>query len=61
MSKKPGMPTIIPIPGGATADRVRENSKLVDISLDEMGEIDAFLAKFEVKSARYSANIPTNQ
>lgn len=60
LSKKPGMPTIIPLPGGTTADKVRENSKIVDISLEELAEIDNILAKFEVKGDRYPAGVPTN-
>ncbi|KAH6663437.1 NADP-dependent oxidoreductase domain-containing protein, partial [Verticillium dahliae] len=32
LSRRPGMPTIIPIPGTTTAARVKENAKLVDLS-----------------------------
>lgn len=40
----PGMPTIIPIPGGTTSDRVIENTKDIGkLSQAEMEEIDAIL------------------
>lgn len=57
-SKRPGMPVIIPIPGGGTASRVNENSTLIDLSAQELADIDATLAKFEVKGARYPPYVP---
>lgn len=60
ISKRPGMPTIIPIPGATTAERVDENTKLIDISEEELAEIDAILAKFTTAGERYPAHIPTN-
>lgn len=60
LSKKPGMPTIIPIPGATTVARVVENAKLVDLSLEDLGEIDATLAKFEIKGDRSLAYVPTD-
>ena len=60
-AKKPGMPTIIPIPGGSTAERVAENTKLIDITLEEMAEVDAILAKFEVQGGRYPDQMPVHQ
>ena len=53
LSRRPGMPTIIPIPGSTTVERVEENSKLVDITDDEMAQIDAILAKFTPAGGRY--------
>ncbi len=58
LSKRPGMPTIIPIPGATRADRVDENAKLVDLSEEELKEIEATLAKFEVKGDRYPGTVP---
>ncbi|KAK3382435.1 NADP-dependent oxidoreductase domain-containing protein [Lasiosphaeria ovina] len=58
VAKRPGMPVIIPIPGATTAARVDENARYVDITDAEMAEIEATLAKFEVKGPRYPANIP---
>lgn len=60
LSKRPGMPTIIPIPGATTAARVNENSKLVDLTDEEMKVIDEILEKMEVKGSRYPDYVPTN-
>ncbi|KKK12444.1 hypothetical protein AOCH_000426 [Aspergillus ochraceoroseus] len=46
LSRRPGMPTIIPIPGATTVERVEENSKLIELTDEEMEEIDTTLAKF---------------
>ncbi len=59
LSKRPGMPVIIPIPGATTAERVQENSTIVDLTEEELNEIDATLAKFEVKGGRYPDGHPT--
>lgn len=60
LSKRPGMPTIIPIPGATTVERVSENSKLVDLTDEEMAVIDGILEKMEVKGARYPDFVPTD-
>lgn len=60
LSRRPGMPTIIPIPGATTAARVEENSKLIDIKDEEMAEIDAILSKFIPAGERYPATVETN-
>ncbi|KAI1329934.1 voltage-gated shaker-like K+ channel, subunit [Xylariaceae sp. FL0255] len=60
LSKRPGMPTIIPIPGATTSERVVENSKLVDISDEEMAQIDDILSKFTTVGERYPEGIPVN-
>lgn len=60
LSRRPGMPTIIPIPGSTTVDRVTENAKLVDLTDQEMADIDATLAKFEVAGSRYGEGHPVN-
>ncbi|GKT63515.1 pyridoxal reductase [Colletotrichum tofieldiae] len=60
LSRRPGMPVIIPIPGATTAERVNENAKLVDLTNEEMAEIDATLAKFEVVGGRYPDGAPVN-
>lgn len=54
LSDKPGMPTIIPIPGGTTVDKVVQNMdgpKL--LSDEELAEIDAILKEHTVAGARY--------
>lgn len=60
LSKRPGMPTIIPIPGATTVDRVNENSKLVELTAEEMSAVDEILAKMDVKGARYPAAVMVN-
>ncbi|KAL2047434.1 hypothetical protein ABVK25_011542 [Lepraria finkii] len=55
LSKRKGMPTIIPIPGATTADRVIENGKAKDVDLneEEMAEVNRILATCEVTGDRY--------
>ena len=60
VSRRPGMPEIIPIPGASTAERVKENSTIVELTDDEMKEIDAVLAKFKVAGGRYPEGAPVN-
>ncbi|KAK3700465.1 hypothetical protein LTR37_015969 [Vermiconidia calcicola] len=54
--KKDGMPTIIPIPGASSAERVRENMGEVELSENDMKEIDSLLEEFEVKGDRYGGH-----
>lgn len=60
LSRRPGVPTIIPIPGATTAERVEENSTQIDITDEEMLEIDEILAKFTPAGERYPGAIPVN-
>ncbi|RYP81712.1 hypothetical protein DL769_001862 [Monosporascus sp. CRB-8-3] len=60
LSRRPGMPTIIPIPGATTVARVEENMKEIDITDEEMAEIDATLAKFTPAGNRYPDWVPVN-
>ncbi len=55
LSSKKGMPTIIPIPGATTVERVIENGKASEVELneEEMAEIDQMLATCEVAGDRY--------
>lgn len=54
LSGKPGMPTIIPIPGGTTVDKVVQNIEGVStLSDEELAEIDALLKKHTVAGPRY--------
>ncbi|KAI0469158.1 voltage-gated shaker-like K+ channel, subunit [Xylaria cf. heliscus] len=57
VSKRPGMPTIIPIPGSTTAERVDENSKVIDLTDDEMARIDTVLAGFRPVGGRYHESV----
>lgn len=56
-SGRNGLPQIIPIPGATTADRVRENMVEVDLSENDLKEIDSLLASFEVVGGRYPEHI----
>jgi pyridoxine 4-dehydrogenase len=54
LSDKPGMPTIIPIPGGTTVDKLVQNMTGVDkLTDEEMAEIDAILKRHTVAGPRY--------
>ncbi|KAL2864401.1 aldo/keto reductase family protein [Aspergillus lucknowensis] len=59
-SRRPGMPVIIPIPGATTAERVQENSQLIELTEEDLAAIDAILAKFTTAGERYPDYIPTN-
>ncbi|KGO78105.1 Aldo/keto reductase [Penicillium italicum] len=53
-SGKPGMPTIIPIPGGTTKDKVVQNMGGAQALTDsEMAEIEAILEEHPVSGPRY--------
>lgn len=53
LSKQPGIPTIIPIPGATTVDRVKENATVVELTAEEMKGIEEILAKTEIVGDRY--------
>ena len=53
LSKRHGMPEIIPIPGATTVERVMENAKEVELDEDEMKDIDDVLGRCEVVGDRY--------
>lgn len=54
-SKRNGNPVIIPIPGGTTPQRVTENTEVVQLSDQELKDIDEVLAKCVVTGGRYPA------
>ncbi|KAJ5951113.1 uncharacterized protein N7479_009526 [Penicillium vulpinum] len=54
LSEKPDMPTIIPIPGGTTKDKVVQNmGGAQTLTESEMAEIDAILEEHTVSGTRY--------
>lgn len=53
MSGKAGLPIIIPIPGATTEERVVENSKDVELTKEDLEEIDGILSKTVVIGDRY--------
>ena len=56
--KRPGRPTIIPIPGATTVERVKENSKLIELTEEEVKKIDTIVESFDVAGARYPPGVP---
>ncbi|KAI0483204.1 NADP-dependent oxidoreductase domain-containing protein [Xylariaceae sp. FL0804] len=46
LSRRPGMPKIIPIPGAGNLQRVKENIHEVPLTDADMDEVSAFLTKF---------------
>ena len=53
---KPDMPTIIPIPGATTPERVKENLVEVDLSDNDMKEIQSLLDSIEIVGGRYGGH-----
>jgi pyridoxine 4-dehydrogenase len=53
LGKRPGMPTIIPIPGATTEERVNENFAHISLTDAEMKELDDVLSSFQVAGHRY--------
>ena len=47
------MPRIIPIPGASRPERVRENAVEVELSEEEMGELDKIAREFAPVGTRY--------
>ena len=52
LSKRPGMPKIIPIPGTTSVARVAENSKIVELTDEDMADIDRILKEFPLVGDR---------
>lgn len=47
------MPKIIPIPGSTNPDRIRQNSTVVELSDEDLADIDTVLKQFTPKGNRY--------
>ncbi|KAB5581255.1 NADP-dependent oxidoreductase domain-containing protein [Coniochaeta sp. 2T2.1] len=58
LSARSDMPVIIPIPGATTAERVEENTRLLQLTDHELEEINGTLANFQVRGTRYPAGVP---
>lgn len=54
-SNKPGMPTFIPIPGASSAKRVKENFTDVELSENDLKEIDSIVESVEISGERAPA------
>jgi pyridoxine 4-dehydrogenase len=53
LSRRPGMPRIIPIPGASKPERVRENAVEVELSDEDMVELDRIVREFSPEGLRY--------
>ncbi|PVH94903.1 Aldo/keto reductase [Periconia macrospinosa] len=60
VSRKPGSPTVIPIPGATKPSRIEENSKLVEITDDELAELEKTAKEIKVAGKRYPDFIPSD-
>ncbi|WPG99229.1 pyridoxal reductase [Acrodontium crateriforme] len=58
-SGKDGLPTLIPIPGATTPERIAENMVDVELSASDVKEIDDMLAGFTVEGDRYGGHVAT--
>lgn len=54
-SKKPGVPPLIPVFGARTPTRVAENTQDVNLTDEDLQEIEKILASFPVAGTRYPA------
>ncbi|KAI8946307.1 NADP-dependent oxidoreductase domain-containing protein [Xylaria longipes] len=57
LSKRPGMPKIIPIPGAASLERIKENIHEVELTDADMDEVDVFLEEFNPHGDRFSETL----
>ncbi|RKL01918.1 hypothetical protein BFJ68_g12152 [Fusarium oxysporum] len=53
LSRRPGMSTIVPIPGSTKPDRIRENATIIDLTDEDLRDIDRLLASFTPAGDRY--------
>ncbi|CZT24507.1 related to voltage-gated shaker-like K+ channel, subunit beta/KCNAB [Ramularia collo-cygni] len=56
-SGRNGLPIFIPIPGATTAERVRENLVEVELSENDLKEIDSLLASHKIVGDRYPEHV----
>ena len=56
LSRRPGMPKIIPIPGAGSPERVRENAVELELTDEDMAEIDRIVRQFAPIGERYDAH-----
>lgn len=53
LSRRPGMPMIIPIPGASSVERIRENSVEVELTDEDMSELAKIMKEFPPVGDRY--------
>ncbi|KAK4165710.1 pyridoxal reductase [Cladorrhinum sp. PSN259] len=54
LGKRPGMPKIIPIPGASSPERVKENATRIDLSEEDLVEIERIVREFKPIGERYN-------
>ncbi|KAK3329658.1 NADP-dependent oxidoreductase domain-containing protein [Apodospora peruviana] len=57
ISRRPGMPRIIPIPGSTNIKRIRENAVEIELTEEDMAEIDGILKEFTPVGDRYHKSL----
>ena len=55
LSRRPGMPFIVPVAGARSEDRVAENCKDIQLTEEDLTEIGAVLTNFPVVGGRFPA------
>lgn len=53
LSKRPGMPTIIPIPGASSPERVCENAVERELTEEDMADVERIFKEFAPIGDRY--------
>lgn len=53
VSRRPGMPKIILIPGASAPERVRENAVEIELTEEDMAEIERIAHEFKPVGTRY--------
>ncbi|KAI6779586.1 uncharacterized protein J7T54_008204 [Emericellopsis cladophorae] len=59
VAKRPCMPTIYPLQGSGNPSRIKENLAVVDLSAEDVAQIDEFLKDFVGAGSRYPERMMT--
>lgn len=60
LGQQSGTPVIIPIPGSGSVARVEENTKIVELSKEDMAEIQELVDSMEAAGDRYPEGFEMN-
>lgn len=60
LGQQSGNPTIIPIPGSGSVARVEENTKVIELTKDDMAEIQELVDSMEAAGGRYPEGFEMN-
>ncbi|KAK3984141.1 NADP-dependent oxidoreductase domain-containing protein [Cladorrhinum sp. PSN332] len=53
LGRRPGMPEIIPIPGASSPERAKENAVEIELSEEDLAEIERIVSEFKPVGERY--------